>query len=296
MVNISRQAREDLRFDRIKTGNEKRWKLQEAYRKKSLAAKEWTVKGVITRLYGQGAQKLFESFPKYRDAAVAGSVGVALYDVKEGKKDIDWLPDVVKVFVAVPYEMIAEPLALVFPLMIQWLDEVRGKGFNYRLETEGKSFWDRSISFLFKCQNPSEHGSIRMPRVLFLARCASSVRGMCDRLDLTVSSPVLGFDPENGDLALHTTDRIRKVFKKRRCECRYMVLDKRARACVDKYHDRGFDTVQPFLRGWYYERAEGPYPGGVSYKGADVPRLLGRKPSTREAEEFWQEGSEEGCA
>ena len=81
MVNLSKQGREDLRRNRIQTGNEKRWKLQEDYlERKSLSVREWTVKGALTRLYGQGVQKLFASFPKNAGVAVAGSVAVAIYN------------------------------------------------------------------------------------------------------------------------------------------------------------------------------------------------------------------------
>ena len=291
MVNLSKQGREDLRRNRIQTGNEKRWKLQEDYlERKSLSVREWTVKGVLTRLYGQGVQKLFASFPKNAGVAVAGSVAVAIYDVKEQKKDIDWLPAVVKVFCAVPFEQRERPLSLAFPVMIKWLDEVREKGFDYRLDGGGKSFCHRSVSFLFKCRNAKQHALIRMPGVLFLVRCADSVRQMCERLDLTVSSPVLTAAPDGAGMEVQTTERIREAFESRMCHCRYHEWDEEAEVRVKKYRQRGFKIVQGFHRAWYCVRSEEPFPCGLTYKGADVPLLLGRKLTAREEEEFFVEG------
>ena len=286
MVNLSKEVREELRANRIKIGNEKRWKWQQRYLKQSLPVKEWTVKGVITRLYGQGAQKLFSSFTKYRHAAVAGSVGVAIYEAKLTKKDIDWVPEVVKVFVAVPFVSRKYPLRVAFPVMTEWLKEVREQGFDYRLDAGGMFFRDRCISFLFKCGNVVQHASMRVPSVLFVVRCADSVRQMCERLDLTVSSPILGVAPNGLGMEVEVTDQIREVFESRRCQCRYVELDEQVEACVKKYHKRGFKVMQSFRRSWYCVRSEELYPCGLSYKCADVPQLLGRKPTRHEREEF----------
>ena len=157
MAILSKRAQRFL-SEQIELGNWKRSKLENRYVvREQLSAKAWTVKGVTTRMYGQGAQKLFTSFPKQRDVAVAGSVAVAIYDTMLGKKDLDWLPDIVKVFVAVPAEEKEHPLRKAFPVMIKWLDEIRDKGLDYRLVPDSASFGDRSISFLFQCRNAALH-------------------------------------------------------------------------------------------------------------------------------------------
>ena len=155
MAILSKRAQRFL-SEQIALGNWKRSELEKRYvQRKHLSAKAWTVKGVTTRMYGQGAQKLFASFPKQVDVAVAGSVAVAIYDMMQGKKDLDWLPGVVKVFVAVPAEQKEYPLRKAFPAMLKWLDEIRDKGLDYRLVPDSASFGERSISFLFRCRNAS---------------------------------------------------------------------------------------------------------------------------------------------
>ena len=289
MAILSKRAQRFL-SEQIELGNWKRSKLENRYVvRKQLSAKAWTVKGVTTRMYGQGAQKLFTSFPKQRDVAVAGSVAVAIYDTMLGKKDLDWLPDIVKVFVAVPAEEKEHPLRKAFPVMIKWLDEIRDKGLDYRLVPDSASYGDRSISFLFQCRNAALHTSMEAPMVLFLVRVADSVRSMCDKLDLTVSSPILGLDEDGSRMEIKTTPEIQAAFRTRKCRSRYQVLDG---DLIAKYAKRGFQCLQAFSRAWFFLRSAEPmFPSLGGECPSPVPRLLvslllGREPTAREEEEF----------
>ena len=289
MAILSKRVQRFL-SEQIALGNWKRSKLEKRYvQRKHLSAKAWTVKGVTTRMYGQGAQKLFASFPKQVDVAVAGSVAVAIYDMMQGKKDLDWLPGVVKVFVAVPAEQKEYPLRKAFPAMLKWLDEIRDKGFDYRLVPDSASFGERSISFLFRCRNAGLYTSIEVPMVLFLVRVADSVRSLCDKLDLTVSSPILGLDEDGTRMEMKTTPEIEAAFRTRKCRSRYQVLDG---DLIAKYAKRGFQCLQAFSRAWFFLRSAEPlFPSLGAECPSPVPRLLvslllGREPTRREQDEF----------
>ena len=291
---LDRRVREDLRSNRIRAGNCKRLKLQVKYfEDRGLCWKHWTEKGAITRMYGQGAQNLFSTFPKFRDVAVSGSVGVAIYDVMKWKKDLHWMPDKVDVFVAVPHNRSTYPLGMAFPVMIWWLDNVRSKRFDYVLASHGAKYGGRMLSFEYTCRNAKEHSFV-VPKVMFTVTVAGEVRDICDKFELSLSAPILGMD-RHGSMKMKTNREIRRAFRTRRCYCRYQVLDERARACIDKYERRGFECHQVFSKCWYWVRSDIPKFGGFRGGCPDpVPRsvvlsLLGRKPTLRETKEFLAE-------
>ena len=156
--------------------NVRRRSLQKKYTEhQRLPPKRWTAKGVVSRVYGQGAQKLFSSFPYFDDVAVTGETCIALYDMCRWKKDLDWSGDVVDIFVAVPWEIVHSPLQMAFPLIIEWLEKVRSKGFDYKLAVGGSLYGPRCISFDFDCHNKNEHPSVKVPRVKFSICIGDSV-------------------------------------------------------------------------------------------------------------------------
>ena len=265
---------------------------QRNYENRGLEDKEWTPKGIWTRMFGQGSQALLDTFPASEDAAITGSVGVALYDMQVNKCDITWHPNDLDIFIAIPEEERLHPLAKAYPIIKKWFRDSNDKGFSYSL-TQGSSFYSADMCIYdFICDNQYDHPLVRHPKVSFIIQCADSIRAICDEFDLPICGPIL-LRNENG-YKLDITKGMKEMFQRHETHCRYRVLNTRTMYRMIKYSQRGFSIVQPaepqpyneclgqyFPTVEYYRpRTQKPVPGWF------VAGLLGYWPTEEETQIF----------
>ena len=255
-----------------------------------LNSKSWTVKGCITRAYGQGAQTLFATFPARPDAAITGSAAVALFDMYLNKEDIAWHPNDLDIFIAVPQELELRPLAKAFPIITKWVHDARAKGFHYSLKQGASLYGPEMCIFDFVCDNPEDHPLIRHPKVSFIIRCASSVREICEEFDLPMCGPIL-LRTQTG-YVLDVTSEITYMFQHHRTYCRYRVLNTRTMQRMIKYHERGWAILQPERVQPFNERFRREFPTIEYFRPRSrkpiskwfIRKILGRFPTKDEAE------------
>ena len=267
------------------------WKRRQ-YEEKGLEDKDWSEKGCWTRMYGQGSQALLDTFPATEDAAITGSVAVALYDMQLNKRDITWHPNDLDIFIAIPEEERLQPLARAYPIMEKWVHDAEDKGFQYSL-THGSSLYSTGMCIYdFVCDNPHDHQLIRHPKVSFIVKCAASVREVCDEFDLPICGPIL-LRNENG-YKIDVTGNMEAMFLNHEMHCRYRMLNTRTMYRMIKYLERGFTIVQPKEAQPYNERFGREFPTVEYYRprtqkpvpGWFVLKLLGRWPTEEEAKIF----------
>ena len=272
--------------------NAKRDWLREHYEKQGLQPRKWTETGSWTRLFGQGSQALLDSFPAHKQAAITGSVAVALYDMQVNKEDISWRPNDLDIFVAIPPDEQDLPLARAYPIIMKWVRDAKTKGFHYSL-TRGSSLYSNMMCIYdFVCDNPSDHPHIRHPKVSFVVKCADSVREICDGFDLPICGPILLRD-EHG-YKIDVTDGMEDMFRKHLTYCRYRVLNTRTMFRMIKYNQRGFTIVQPDQAQPYNDSSELEFPTVEYYRPRTqqpvpewfVRSMLGRRPTQEEARIF----------
>ena len=267
------------------------WKRRQ-FQDKGLEDKDWSLKGCWTRLYGQGSQALLDTFPATEDAAITGSVGVALYDMQLNKTDITWHPNNLNIFIAVPKEEHLQPLVKAYPIIKKWFRDAQDKGFNYSL-TQGSSFYSTDMCIYdFVCDNQDRHPLIRHPKVSFVIRCAESVRAICDQFDLPICGPIL-LRNENG-YRIDVTDGMEEMFQNHRTHCRYRLLDTRTLYRMIKYLGRGFTIAQPEEPQPYNEHFGREFPTVEYYRprtqvpvpGWFITNILGNWPTEEETQIF----------
>lgn len=300
------QATEDVPIHDEDARNElsngsRKWRAYIWTLRQGLYPKPWTFKGCITRLFGQGAQNLFITFPARPDAAVTGSVAVALYDMHLHKKDVTWIPNDLDIFIAVPYEERALPLAKAFPIMNQWLDDAREQGFHYELAPKGSTFGTFLTIFDFICTNPQDHPTVKHPKVSFIIRCAETVREICDQFDLPLCGAIL-LRGKDSTYRMSITQEMIPMYLHHVTYSRFQSLDIRTLNRMVKYNRRGYAIVQmpPSLATYdrisphefptieyYRPRTNRPAPSWY------IEGMLGRFPTHLEAERFHIDLSQE---
>ena len=176
-------------------------------------SRRWTYKGCLTRIFGQGIQGVFKKLPCSRRAAITGSMGVAVYDMIRNKRDLNWIPNDVDVFVAISPRHRQEPLGKLYPIMTQWLRSVQDQGFMYK---QTKSCYSRAMCvFDFECTNAQDFPNLRIPKISFVARPAMTVRDICEEFDLPICGPILCRRTRNSPIGTWVTEEIRHLFTHR---------------------------------------------------------------------------------
>ena len=251
---------------------------------------KWSTANNIVRLFGVGALDLFATFPASDDAAITGSVGVALFDMYMHKKKASFFPNDVDIFIAVPLDERALPLAKAYPIITKWIHDSQAKGFHYSLTKGGSVYGNKMCIYDFVCQNEQVHPKLRHPKVSFIIKCASSVREICNEFDLPICGPIL-LRNKMGRYHLDVTTEMIYMFHNHKTTCRYQVLDPRMLTRMIKYHKRGFTIFQPDYILSKHERLRGDFPTVEYYWPRSVKPvpawfiedLLGRLPTEEEA-------------
>ena len=164
-------------------------------------------------MFGQGIQGVFKDLPASTRAAVTGSMGVAAYDMMHNKRDLNWIPNDVDVFVAIPPQYREEPLKKLYPIMSKWLLSVRSQGFHYKLT---KNCYSRAMCiFDFECTNAEDFPNLRLPKISFIGRPAISVRHICNEFDLPICGPILRRRTRDSPIGTCITNEIRHLFTRR---------------------------------------------------------------------------------
>lgn len=185
----------------ISTPRRPRWLPREARRgylnmKRSRLAlkhgtKEWTYKGILTRIFGQGIQRVFKELPASTTAAVTGSMGVAAYDMLRNKRDLNWIPNDVDVFVAIPPSQQSKPLKKMFPMISKWKRSVEDQGFMYKLKKRGACYSNNMCIFDFVCTNSEDFPRLHLPKISFIGQPAKTVREICGKFDLPICGAII---------------------------------------------------------------------------------------------------------
>lgn len=176
-------------------------------------SRRWTYKGVLTRIFGQGIQGVFKELPASARAAITGSMGVAAYDMMLNKRDLNWIPNDVDVFVAISPQHRQKPLKKMYPIMTKWLRSVQAQGFNYELK---QACYSRAMCiFDFVCTNAEAFPDIRLPKISFIGHPAQSIRHICNEFDLPICGPILYRHTRNSPIRVHVTAEIKHLFKER---------------------------------------------------------------------------------
>lgn len=190
--------------------NMRRSKLSHKY-----GLRQWTWKGIITRIFGQGIQRVFKALPASKRAAISGSMAVAIFDMMQDKRDLSWMPNDVDVFVAIPRKNRRFPLATLFPIMNKWLESVRDQGFLYKLKSKGACYSTSMCIFDFECTNATNFPDMHLPKISFIAHPEESVRDICDNFDLSICGPILRRRNKDSPIDIEVTNEISQLFKQR---------------------------------------------------------------------------------
>ena len=270
--------------------------------RQNLAAKhgsrDWSIKGILTRIFGQGIQRVFQPLPATTRAAISGSMGVAVYDMMLHKRDLNWKPNDVDVFVAVPRRHRNQPLKYMFPIMTKWLRSVRDQGFLYELKPNGTCYSEAMCIFDFECTNASEHPGLHLPTISFIGRPADSVRDICQEFDLPICGPILYRRTRKSLLRVRVTTEIQQLYKRRRFYSKVRPTwrtprGRRTKYRIEKYEMREF---QFFLTDYdpHHQTASGKFPRFPPYYHRHthpvckqfIIESLGREPTEEECTDF----------
>jgi len=188
--------------------NEQRFRLARKH-----GSRCWSYKGVLTRIFGQGIQGIFKELPASAKAAITGSMGVAAYDMMKHKRDLNWIPNDVDVFVAISPRNREEPLRKMYPVMTKWLRSVQTQGFIYKIK---RACYSKAMCvFDFECTNAKNFPNLRLPKISFIGRPALSVRHICNEFDLPICGPILCRRTRNSPIRTYVTAEIKHLFKER---------------------------------------------------------------------------------
>ena len=209
-------------------------------------SRRWSCKGVLTRIFGQGIQRVFKKLPASAKAAVSGSTGVAVFDMIQGKRDLNWIPNDVDVFVALTPRYRSKPLKRMYAIMTEWLRSVEAQGFHYKLKRGGACYSKAMCIFDYECTNASDFPNLHLPKISFIGRPAKSVHHICREFDLPICGPIMRRRNQDSPIKVWITKEIRELFKNR---CFYSkvdptkatVISRRTRHRVDKYEEREFE-------------------------------------------------------
>ncbi len=293
---------------RLHIPRDPRWLLPEARRgwknqcRADLAelhgSRDWTYKGILTRIFGQGIQRVFKDLPATNNAAITGSMGVAAYDMILHKRDLNWIPNDVDVFIAIPRSRQRYPLRVLYPIMTKWLRSVQAQGFHYKLVAAHYS-WGMCV-FDFICTNAQEFPKIQLPKISFIGRPARSVRDITRDFDLSICGPILSRSPTSNRIRPAVTYEMYQMFRTHRFwsrvrpDCSFE--GSRTRARVKKYKEREFrffatDYPDPRTRTRRSQGRFSRFPFRCYHQRGPVPRHfiiknLGREPTKRECIDF----------
>ncbi len=272
--------------------NEERERLGRKYGKR-----DWSYKGIITRIFGQGIQRIFQALPATIDAAISGSMGVAAYDMYQGKRDLNWMPNDVDVFCALTGRYRLAPLQKMFPMMQGFLRSVQGQGYDYRLKDGGSCYGEKMCVFDFECRNANQFSGMHLPKVSFIGRPARSVAAIVREFDFSICGPILRRGIGGGPVDICVTREMRELYKHRRFYSKVLPTRRTARGRSSlkrkkKYEGREF----VYFSTGYDRRRTSPaafptFP--YRYYSDDGPtsrdivvRLLGREPTKQERVDF----------
>lgn len=175
--------------------------------------RSWTYKGVLTRIFGQGIQGIFKDLPASAKAAITGSMGVAVYDMMTNKRDLNWMPNDVDVFVAIPRHHRKKPLRKMYPIMSKWLRSVQAQGFLYELN---RACYSKAMCvFDYKCTNAKAFPDLHLPKISFIGHPASSVREICNGFDIPICGPILCRRTRKSPIRTNVTAEISHLFQTR---------------------------------------------------------------------------------
>lgn len=259
--------------------------------------RQWSFKGAITRIFGQGIQRVFKDLPATNKAAITGSMGVAVYDMILHKRDLNWIPNDVDVFIAIPPSQQRYPLHVMLPIVTKWLNSVRSQGFQYELKDGGACFSSNMCIFDYVCTNARSFPKLRLPKISFIGRPARSVRAITREFDLCICGPILSRSSRAQPIKPKVTYEMEQLFKKR-----IFYSDVNPFLCtrwslrtwkrVLKYIEREFDFLKteyippPIPNGYFpsfpfmYYRPRRPLDKQF------VINNLGREPTTQECSDF----------
>ena len=275
--------------------NDRRRRFADKY--KSLGSRRWTWKGIITRIFGQGIQGVFQGLPVSSTAAISGSMGVAIYDMIQDKRDLHWIPNDVDVFVAIPQSQRAYPLMKLFPIMTKWLRSVQARGFNYKLKEGRAIYGQKMIIFDFECTNAYGFRHMLLPKISFIAHPEDTVRAICDRFDLSICGPILCRQDENDPIDIDVTNEIRHLFSERIFYSKvrpnsHLQGAVRTRNRIKKYRQRGFRFFEtnwnraPWLTSGSFDKYIPFYQPAHRACKQYVALTLGRWPTEQECIDF----------
>ena len=261
--------------------------------------KKWTYKGVLTRMFGQGIQRVFKALPALSTAAISGSMGVAAYDMLQEKRDLNWKPKDVDVFIAIPPNQQHIPLKKMYAIMTKWLRSVRDQGFRYELKKDGVCYSNLMCIFDFECTNAEQFPQLHLPKISFIGQPAKTVREICQQFDIPICASILRRTNKTSPIEPRITYEMRRLYRERAfySHVRPTVATRRGRRTlrrVVKYENREFDffdiDYNRHPRAVY--RAVFPrfpfriYRARKPTSRRFIIKLLGREPTKQECADF----------
>lgn len=224
-------------------------------------------------------------------------MGLAVYDMAHGKRDLNWVPNDVDIFVALSQHQRKQPLAELYPIMATWLRSVQDQGFLYKLKKGGACYSKAMCIFDFECTNASAFPQLHLPKISFIGRPAKSVREICNEFDLSICGPILHRCNQESPIGIHVTNEIRYLVSRRQfysniLPTRRTRKGRRTYYRIQKYKGREFR----FFRANYHQPAlvSGKFPNFPTFYFRHkkpvckqfIIASLGREPTLQESRDF----------